>query len=107
MKMQHFTLVPKLRRREFFRLGSTTFMGFHLLPMLKPVNVMAEDKVSLRGTADFCIFLFLAGGPSQLDTFDLEEGKWTPQDFDIRTVSPGLKCPMRSSPSSPSACNTC
>lgn len=93
MKNEPFTLVPKLTRREFFRLGSTTFMGFHLLPMLKPVQVRAKEKVSPRGSADFCIFLFLAGGPTQLDTFDLKEGKWTPQDFDIRTVPPGVKMP--------------
>src|SRR5438876_12234724 len=91
MKNEPFTLVPKLTRREFFWLSSTTFMGFHLLPMLKPIQVRAEEKVSPRGCADFCIFLFLAGGPPQLDTFDLKEGKWPPQDFDIRTMPPGVR----------------
>jgi len=28
---------------------------------------------------------------SQLDSFDLKEGKWTPPDFDVRTVKPGVR----------------
>jgi len=85
--------VPRLRRREFFKIGATSFMGFHLLPMLSPLNAFAEKKVNPRGTAEFCIFLFLAGGPPQLDTFDLKEGHWTPPDFGIRKVTPQLSMP--------------
>src|ERR1700676_4442691 len=43
--------VPRLRRREFFKVGATSFMGFHLLPMLGPLNAFAEKKVNPRGTA--------------------------------------------------------
>ncbi|MGH8247661.1 MAG: DUF1501 domain-containing protein, partial [Gammaproteobacteria bacterium] len=28
-----------------------------------------------------------------LDTFDLKEGRWTPPDFDVRTIKPGLVLP--------------
>ena len=87
------TTIPTLARREFLRVGATTFVGFHLLPMLKPLQVKAEHKVSPRGSAEFCIFLFLEGGPPQLDTFDVKEGKWTPPDFDIRTITPDIKMP--------------
>jgi hypothetical protein len=88
-----FSLIPKLRRREFFKIGAATFMGFHLLPMVKPLQVRAHGKVNPRGSADFCIFLFLLGGPPQLDTFDVKEGKWTPGDFDIRRITPDIKMP--------------
>ena len=38
--------------------------------------------------------IFLSGGPSQIDTFDFKEGRWTPPDFDLRTVKGGpLKLP--------------
>jgi hypothetical protein len=94
MRDKLMTSVPTLARRDFFRIGATTFAGFHLLPMLAPLQVKAQDKVTPRGSADFCIFLFLVGGPPQLDTFDVKEGKWTPQDFDIRTISPEIKMPV-------------
>jgi uncharacterized protein DUF1501 len=90
---EELTGIPKLARREFFRVGATSFLGYRLLPMLQPLQARAEEKVTPRGSAEFCIFLFLAGGPPQLDTFDLKEGKWTPPDFDIRTITPEIKMP--------------
>src|SRR5580658_2033865 len=86
--------LPKLARRDFFRIGATTFAGYSLLPMLAPLKVKAQEKVTPRGSAEFSIFLFLAGGPPQLDTFDVKEGKWTPPDFDIRTITPDIKMPV-------------
>jgi len=91
---QELSLVPTLTRREFFRIGMTSFAGFHLLPMVTPLPAKAAEKVTPRGSAEFCIFLFLAGGPSQLDTFDVKEGRWTPPDFDIRTVTSDIKMPF-------------
>jgi hypothetical protein len=59
-----------------------------------PWNVQASSKVKLRGSAEYCIFLFLSGGASQIDTFDFKEGRWTPPDFDLRTMKGGpLKLP--------------
>ena len=72
----------------------TSFAGYHLLPMIRPVQVNAAEKVTPRGSAEFCIFLFLVGGPPQLDTFDIKEGRWTPQDFDIRTITPEIRMPF-------------
>src|SRR5216683_6533677 len=92
-KLEELQIVPKLRRREFFKIGATSFMGFHPLPMISPLKAFADTKVNRRGSAEFCIFLFLAGGPPQLDTFDLKEGKWTPPDFDVRTITPEIKMP--------------
>jgi hypothetical protein len=57
------------------------------------MNVLAKENVSLRGGAEYCIFLFLNGAASQLDTFDIKEGKWTPPDFDVRTVTAGVRLP--------------
>src|SRR5258708_31795320 len=85
--------VPTLTRRHFFRSGMATVSGFWLLPMLRPTNVTAKENVTPRGGAEYCIFLFLNGGASQLDSFDIKEGKWTPPDFDVRTVKPGVRMP--------------
>lgn len=94
MRRAELSLIPKLSRRQFFRVGATTFAGYSLLPMANPLQIRAEKKVQPRGSADFCIFLFLMGGPPQLDTFDIKEGKWTPPDFDIRTITPEIKMPV-------------
>ena len=88
------TQVPRLTRREFIRVGAVGVTSYSLLPTLKANNVVAKEKAQPRGGAEVCILLFLQGGPSQLDTFDVKEGKWTPQDFDIQTVKPGLRMPM-------------
>jgi uncharacterized protein (DUF1501 family) len=85
---------PTLSRRWFLRTGLATLSGYQLLPMLRPLNVRAEGKVSLKGTAEYCIFLFLNGGASQLDTFDLKEGRWTPADYDVRLLKPGILWPF-------------
>ena len=84
---------PRLTRRDFFQVGGVGVAGYFLLPMLSPLNVQASGKAKLRNSAEFVIFLFLEGGASQVDTFDLKEGPWTPPDFDVRTVGPNLKMP--------------
>jgi hypothetical protein len=84
------TRIPKLTRRGFIRVGAATASCFCLSPMMDPLNVRAARKVAPRGSADYCIFLFLDGGPSQIDTFDFKEGRYTPQDFDLRTVKGGM-----------------
>ena len=89
----NFTTSPKLGRRSFLRVGLTTFAGFQLLPMARPLNVEAQEKAKVRGGAEYCIFLFQDGGAPQLDTWDLKEGRWTPPDFDVRTVKPGILWP--------------
>lgn len=85
---------PTLTRRWFLRSGLATLSGYHLLPMMQPFKVTAEGKPRLRGTAEYCIFVFLNGGASQLDTFDLKEGRWTPQDYDVRSFKPGILWPF-------------
>ena len=74
-------------RREMFRAGAALGGGYFFSQLWKPSQVQAQSRVSPRGTARFCIVLMLDGGQSQVDTWDLKEGAWTPQDFDIRNVS--------------------
>jgi hypothetical protein len=67
-----------------FRLGGVTMAGHYFLPLLAPYQVRAQGRARPRGTARFCIFFMLNGGPSHVDSWDLKEHQWTPQDFDIR-----------------------
>ncbi len=57
-----------LTRREFLRAGSLATVGL-TLPGLRTLN--AEGADTERGDVN-CIFLFLVGGPSQLDTWDMK-----------------------------------
>lgn len=82
-----------LTRREAFRVGQCLLSGYWFLPLLTPANVRAEEKVKPRGTARTVIFVMLDGGQSHVDAWDLKEGKWTPPDFAVREVQPGLKWP--------------
>jgi hypothetical protein len=86
--------VPTVSRRGFFRTGMAGVSAFYLEPMLRPLNVFATEKAKLRGAAEYCIFIFLNGGASQLDTFDIKEGKWTPPDFKVTTVKPDIVLPV-------------
>ncbi|HZM61876.1 MAG TPA: DUF1501 domain-containing protein [Vicinamibacterales bacterium] len=83
-----------LTRREAFKVGASLVSAYWFLPLVAPTNVHAQSKVSPRGSARFVIFVMLEGGQSHVDSWDLKEGKWTPQNFDIREIAPGVKWPM-------------
>ncbi len=83
-----------LTRRQTLRLGTLSLAGLDFLPLLAPTNVRAAGGASPRGTARFCLFFMLDGGQSHVDGWDLKEGKWTPPDFDVSEIKPGLKWPM-------------
>jgi hypothetical protein len=83
-----------LTRREMFRVGGCALSAYWFLPLLAPSNVRAQERVKPRGSARFVIFVMLDGGQSHVDAWDLKEGKWTPPDFDVREVQPGVKWPV-------------
>src|SRR6059036_3411612 len=56
-----------LSRRDFLHAGSLTLLGLSL-PQLFALK--AQGAIAGKSTDKNCIFLFLVGGPSQLDTFD-------------------------------------
>lgn len=78
-------------RRDFLRVGSLTALGL-ALPDLVRLRALAAEKQSAR--AKSCILLWLDGGPSHLETFDLKpdapsevRGPFQP----IATKVPGVK----------------
>ncbi len=82
-----------ITRRQMLRIGGVGMTGYSFLPLVQP-KIQAAGRVTPRGSAKFCIFVMLEGGQSHVDAWDLKEGPWTPQDFDVQTI-PGVgKWPM-------------
>lgn len=79
-----------LNRRDLLHAGALSFLGLSL-----PQFLAAKEAGAVDGKKDRnCIFLFLVGGPSQLDTFDMKpdapaeiRGPYKP----IRTNVPGMQ----------------
>src|SRR5437764_2801826 len=70
-------------RRHFMKLAGTSIVASFFADV-GSARLLADTtsvKPALRNSARNCILIFLAGAPSQIDTFDLKEGGWTPLDF--------------------------
>ncbi|MCB1087932.1 MAG: DUF1501 domain-containing protein [Verrucomicrobiae bacterium] len=60
-------------RRAFLRVGALGSMGLSLPDLLKAERLNGAPQAGGRfGRAKRCLFLFMWGGPSHLDTFDLK-----------------------------------
>src|SRR5580692_7350171 len=57
-------------RRQALRIGATGLIGGLSLPRLLELQAKAATPTPAKAKA--CIFLFLEGGPSQLDMWDLK-----------------------------------
>jgi hypothetical protein len=71
--MMSFISGPGFSRRQFFRVTGTGLTGYYFTRILRPIDVLAQSKVSTAGTAKNCVFVFLAGAPSHVDMFDYKE----------------------------------
>ena len=78
-----------LHRRHFLFGASAAAASQGLLRAHPDAEVQA-GAVTPRNTARSCVFLNLAGAPSQLDTFDAKEGPWNPAGADLRQSAGGL-----------------
>ena len=79
-------------RRRFLRVAGTGIVASYFADVFSPRLLQAASvapNVDLRSTAKNCIFIFLAGAPSNIDTWDLKEGAWTPPDFAPTSYSGG------------------
>lgn len=70
-------------RRRFLQVAGTGIVASYFADVLSPnlLRAATAPGVVLRGTAKNCIFILLTGAPSNIDTWDLKEGAWTPSDF--------------------------
>lgn len=82
---------PDIGRRMFFRHLSAGVGGYLLMPG-RPMETVARAAVTTKGTAKYCIFILMVGGPSQIDTFDWKDGAWMPPGMDPTDYN-GLRWP--------------
>lgn len=84
---------PDLSRRGFLQVGASGLVASWFLK--SPASAWAAEAaaVTTRNTARNVIFVFLPGAPSQVDTWDLKEGAWTPPDFAPAGFGGGLRFP--------------
>jgi hypothetical protein len=75
---------PSLSRRLFLKVAGTGLVASYFSDIVDPrilLGATTRTGAPLLNTAKNCIFIFLAGAPSQVDMWDLKEGSWTPSDF--------------------------
>src|SRR4051794_38428399 len=78
-----------LDRRSFFKAGALGFLGLNLIDLLHSTVLAAPSDVS---KCDSVILIWLAGGPSHIDTFDPKPGQSTNGPFKaISTTAPGVQ----------------
>ncbi len=71
-------------RRNFIQTCGLGAFGLTALGARAKV-LKAAPNVTPRGSAENLIIVFLQGGQSHVDTFDVKKGSWTPSDFEIGT----------------------
>jgi hypothetical protein len=69
-------------RRNFLKTTGLVASTFVFDPARLLASSVSTAKATLRKSAKSVIFVFLSGAPSQVDTWDLKEGSWTPADFE-------------------------
>jgi hypothetical protein len=78
-----------LTRREWLRLSAAGVLGCSVSGWLA---ALAQDAAAHPQRKRACILLWMNGGPSQMDTFDLKPGHENGGPFkEIETSAPGLK----------------
>jgi hypothetical protein len=82
-------MTPTLSRRDWLRLSSAGVVGFSMSGWLEALAADAAKHPQRRRS---CILLWMNGGPSQTDTFDLKPGHANGGPFkEIATSVPGVR----------------
>jgi hypothetical protein len=80
---------PRLSRRDWLKLSAAGFAGYSLSGWLGNLAASAAADPARKRS---CILLWMNGGPSQMDTFDLKPGTPNGGPFkETQTSAPGLK----------------
>src|SRR5215831_5524734 len=80
---------PILSRRDWLKLSAAGVVGYSVSGWLEAMAMQAAGDPKRRRS---CILLWMNGGPSQMDTFDLKPGHKNGGPYkEIQTSAPGLK----------------
>ncbi len=85
---------PGLSRRAFVELSLGGLVASWFLRSPSYAYAATTSGVIPRGSAKNAIFVFLPGAPSQIDTWDLKEGPWTPPEFAPATFAGDIRFPQ-------------
>ena len=78
-----------LNRRSFFKTGAVGFMGLSMIDLLRSTVLAGPNDLA---KCDSVILIWLAGGPSHIDTFDPKPGQPTNGPFKaISTSADGIQ----------------
>src|SRR5262245_5476267 len=87
--MARTTDTPCLSRREWLKLSAAGVVGYSMSGWL---DALAADAAKHPQRKRACILLWMSGGPSQMDTFDLKPGHDNGGPFkEIPTKVPGIE----------------
>ena len=78
---------PAVTRRVLFQHAASAVSGYFFLPELDWRQRSARAQGG-PARARNVIFIMMRGGPSQVDTFDLKQGAWTPANLDVQGSIP-------------------
>jgi len=80
---------PRLSRRDLMTLASTGVVGYSMSGWLES---LADDTATNPQRRRSCILLWMTGGPSQTDTFDMKPGHANGGTFrEIQTAAEGIR----------------
>src|SRR5262249_9598842 len=80
---------PRLSRRELLKLAAAGVVGYSASGWLE---ALANETARAPRRRRACILLWMNGGPSQMDTFDLKPGHPNGGEFrEIQTAVPGIR----------------
>src|SRR5436189_4384709 len=83
------TSIPPLSRRDWLRLTTAGVVGYSMSGWFE---ALALDTAANPARKRACILLWMSGGPSQMDTFDLKPGHANGGPIkEIDTNVPGIK----------------
>ncbi len=84
---------PRMTRREWMRVGGLSVLGLSSADLAGLRALAAEDATSTARRGNSCVFIFLFGGPSHIDLWDMKpdapshvRGEFQP----VATETPGI-----------------
>src|SRR5690606_11900412 len=84
-----FMSKPQLSRRDWMKLSAAGVVSYSLSGWL---GAMAAGNAQSKERKRACILLWMNGGPSQMDTFDLKPGHENGGPYkEIQTSVPGIR----------------
>jgi hypothetical protein len=84
-----------MNRRSFISISGRAVMGSQIVRAFENYEVSAAVPVVPKATARTCVFVYMLGGPTQLETWDPKDGSWTPGDLDFRNYAGGVSLSHR------------